>query len=67
MRKEVKSALRKIDRKGHALVTGGHAWDESLFEFAFQIEGLTHAERQLITWWISAWRRRIVAANRSKL
>jgi hypothetical protein len=37
MRKEVKSALRKIDRKGHALVTGGHAWDESLFEFAFQI------------------------------
>jgi len=65
MRKEVKAALRKIDRKGHALLTGGHAWDESLFTFALQVENLTYAERQLISWWIAAWRRRVSSAKRS--
>ncbi|PWU03117.1 MAG: hypothetical protein C5B51_19500 [Terriglobia bacterium] len=63
MRKEVRAAIKKIDQKGHALLSGGHAWDESLFQFAFQIENLTDAERQLISWWISAWGRRVSGAS----
>ncbi len=63
MREEVRSALKKIDRKGNALLAGGQAWDESIFNFALQIEDLTNAERQLISWWISAWRRRVDDAN----
>ena len=66
MREELRSALKKIDRKGHALLSGGQAWNESMFDFALQIENLTIAERQLISWWISAWRRRVDHANRPK-
>ena len=58
MREEVRSAVRKIDRKGNQLLSGGDAWDESMFDFAFQIEKLTSAERQLLSWRISAWRRK---------
>jgi hypothetical protein len=66
MREEVRSALRKIDRKGHELVLAGKPWDKSMFDFALQIEKLTVAERELISWWISAWRRRVNDSNRSK-
>ena len=66
MREEIRSALGKIERKGHALLSGGQTWDESMFDFAFRIEKLTSAERQLISWWISAWRRRVNEANRPK-
>lgn len=66
MREEVRSALKKIDRKGNALLSGGQAWDESMFNFALQIEDLTNAERQLVSWWISAWRRRVNDANHRK-
>jgi hypothetical protein len=66
MREEVRSALKKIDRIGHALVSGGHAWDEAMFNFALRIEKLTSAERQLISGWISAWRRRVNDANHPK-
>lgn len=66
LREDLRAILRKIDRKGHGFISGGQAWDESMFAFAFESEGLKDAERQLIIWWISAWRRRVREANASR-
>ena len=58
-----KDILRRIDKRGNALLNSGEPWEDGLLDVASSAEALTGLELQLINDWIWAWRRRIIEAN----
>jgi hypothetical protein len=60
---EIKSVLKRIEKKGKALLMSGAPWEDGVMDFKLSLEGLTQPEKQLINNWISAWRIRITKTN----
>ena len=62
MSQEIKSVLKRIEKKGKSLLMRRVPWEDGMMDFKLS-EGLTQSEKQLIDNWISAWRLRIIKTN----
>ena len=63
MSQGIKFVLKRIEKKGKALLMSGAPWEDGMIDFKLSLEGLTQSEKQLINNWISAWRTRIIKTN----